>query len=106
MELIKRSLAPGLASFGVLAHMRGNHAKAVSRIERAFRWVPQLCEMPEYSGYLGLSLVKLGRADEAQSFLEKSLRGFEKIKFIDKDERQIKTELKSEIESALHASST
>ncbi|MEE8379021.1 MAG: hypothetical protein V3R49_01410 [Gammaproteobacteria bacterium] len=106
MKWIKQSLAPGLASFGVLAYLKGDYEKSVSRIERAFDWVPQLNEMPVYSGYLGLSLLKVGKAIEAQLHLEKSLGGFNKLAFIDKDEKEINAELKKEIENALQVFKT
>ncbi len=106
MKWIKHSLAPGLASFGVLAYIRGNYAKAVSRIEKAFSWVPQLNDMPEYSAYLGLGLLKLGKNGQARQHLEKSLDGFNKLSFLDKDEKEIKAKLKKEVEIALQEYNT
>lgn len=106
MKWVKRSLAPGLASFGVLAYLKGNYAKAVSRIEKAFSWVPQLDDMPEYSAYLGLGLLKLGKNGEARRHLEKSLDGFNKLAFVDTDEKDIKAKLKKEVEIALQEYNT
>ena len=106
MTWVKRCLAPSLVSLGVIAHLRGHHAKAVARIEKAFRWVPQLREMPEYAGYYGLSLLKQGRSEEAQTALRESLEAFDKLAYLDKDEKEIKLELKHEIERALQAIGT
>ena len=106
MKWIKHSLAPGLASLGVLAYLKGNYPKAVSRIERAFSWAPQLNEMPEYSAYLGLGLLKLGKMPEARQHLEKSLECFDKLAFIEKDEKEVKAQLKREVEFALQKYNT
>ena len=106
MKWIQQCLAPSLASLGVVAYLKGNYEKAVTRIERAVNWVPQLSEMPEYSGYLGLSLLKLGKRREARQHLEKSLDRFNKLTFIDQDENRIKAELRTEIEIALREFNT
>ena len=106
MRWIRQCLAPSLASLGVVAYLKGNYEKAVERIERAVNWVPQLSEMPEYSGYLGLSLLKLGKGAEARQHLERSLDGFNKLTFIDHDEKRIKAQLKTEIEIALREVNT
>ncbi|PUB82727.1 MAG: hypothetical protein DBP02_13755 [gamma proteobacterium symbiont of Ctena orbiculata] len=106
MKWLKNALAPGLASYGVLAYLKGNYRKTVSRIDKAHTWMPQIIEMPEYSGYLGLALVKIGDKQRAKVFLEKSLSNFEHLSFIDKDEKEIKQKLIREIQHVLQSIST
>ena len=106
MKWLKTALAPGLASYGVLAYLKGNYRKSVSRIEKALVWMPQITEMPEYSGYLGLALVKIGEKQRAKVYLEKSLSNFENLSFIDKEEKAIKQKLIGEIQYVLQSIST
>ena len=58
---IKTALAPGLASLGVIAHWKGWHNRAVSFIDRAKIWVPELegFEGGYYELYRLLSLYKI-----------------------------------------------
>lgn len=101
MKILKQIFAPGLASYGVVAYLKGNYKKTISRIEKAISWQPHISDEPVYNGYLGLALLKIGSKDRALPYLNKAVELFKTLKTTDNDEKEIYDELKNEIETAL-----
>ena len=102
MKIIKHTFAPGLASYGVTAYLKGNYIKTIIRIERAIKWLPEIAEDPVYNGYLGLALLKSSKNKKALPYLIKSVELFNSMEVTDKNDREIYQKLKNEIEAEIH----
>ena len=101
MKCLKATFAPGMASFGVIAYLKGNFKKTIIRIERAIAWRGDIVEEPMYSGHLGLALLKVGEKEKAKPFLERALKDFSNPKHLEDDENQIVENFIKKIENAL-----
>lgn len=75
IDQIKATLAPSLASLGVIAHWKGWDRKAVFFIDKAENWAPELKEFEGgyYEVYRLLSLYKLRPEPAIRDALQKAL---------------------------------
>lgn len=99
--MIKESLAPSIATSGILQYWKGNYEKAFSRFSRAYSWSPALFENSEFQGYLGLCLFRLGQLGESKAHLIKANEYLAKVHSKKQEMRNIQGDLKSEITGAL-----
>ncbi len=69
MKWLKESLSPATATNGMMKYWKGNFQKSHELLSKAKRWCPEVVENSIFEGYLGLSLYRLGKVDEAMPLL-------------------------------------
>lgn len=69
VKLIKEALSPATATNGMMKYWKGNYQKSYELISKANRWCPEVVENSIFEAYLGLSLYRLGKVEEAMPHL-------------------------------------